>query len=449
MRKAAYIGLFLLTAAALSAQQYDTSGRLKTSCEVTNADADVIGTVIANVGTGTQPVSGTLTCDVGVGTQPVSGTVTVTATNLDVQIGGSDTVTVTATDLDIRNLTAVDTVTVTDGLGALNVIVDSGSITASDPTFTDATGTSVPANAAFVAGTDGTLTRALKTDAGGELQVDVLSSALPSGAATSANQLPDGHNVTVDNAAGAAAVNIQDGGNIITVDGTVTVGTFPDNEPFNLAQVAGAAVQTGNGAAAGAQRVSLANDSTGVIATVTTVTNLSNLPNENQQTAANSISVTPDTDNDAIGAQGAAPPGEYVAIGGVTSGATGGFLNGIPVCTEFVAVDIVTATTTLVITGVAGRHVYICSINLVTAAANNVAIVAGTGATCGTSTAGLNGGTTAAEGWNFAANGGLAQGAGLGAIMSTLASGGATGDSVCITTSAATQLSGTIGYAIY
>jgi len=223
MRKAAYIGLFLLTAAALSAQQYDTSGRLKTSCEVTNADADVIGTVIANVGTGTQPVSGTLTCDVGVGTQPVSGTVTVTATNLDVQIGGSDTVTVTATDLDIRNLTAVDTVTVTDGLGALNVIVDSGSITASDPTFTDATGTSVPANAAFVAGTDGTLTRALKTDAGGELQVDVLSSALPSGAATSANQLPDGHNVTVDNAAGAAAVNIQDGGNTITVDGAVDV----------------------------------------------------------------------------------------------------------------------------------------------------------------------------------------------------------------------------------
>lgn len=43
-----------------------------------------------------------------------------------------------------------------------------------------------------------------------------------SGLATEAKQLPDGHNVTVDNAAGAAAVNIQDGGNTITVDGTVT-----------------------------------------------------------------------------------------------------------------------------------------------------------------------------------------------------------------------------------
>jgi len=41
--------------------------------------------------------------------------------------------------------------------------------------------------------------------------------------ALAAGQLPDGHNVTVDNAAGAAAVNVQDGGNSLTVDGAVTV----------------------------------------------------------------------------------------------------------------------------------------------------------------------------------------------------------------------------------
>lgn len=35
-------------------------------------------------------------------------------------------------------------------------------------------------------------------------------------------QLADGHNVTIDNAAGVSAVNIQDGGNSITVDGTIT-----------------------------------------------------------------------------------------------------------------------------------------------------------------------------------------------------------------------------------
>jgi len=186
------------------------------------------------------------------------------------------------------------------------------------------------------------------------------------------------------------------------------------------------------------------------VTTVGTVTNLTNLPNENQQTAANSISVTPDTDNDAIGAAGAAPPGEVLDVGGRTSGAdTTGLMTGLTICSEHYAVDIVTATTTLIVTGVANRHVRICSINLVTAAANNVALVAGTGATCATSTAGINGGVTAAEGWNLAANGGIAQGGGLGEIMSTKVSGGATGDSICIITSAATQLSGTLSVAIY
>jgi phosphohistidine swiveling domain-containing protein len=67
--------------------------------------------------------------------------------------------------------------------------------------------------------------------------VSASSLPLPSGAATAANQLADGHNVTIDNAAGASAVNIQDGGNTISVDGTVAAtqsGTWtvqPGNTP--------------------------------------------------------------------------------------------------------------------------------------------------------------------------------------------------------------------------
>lgn len=57
-----------------------------------------------------------------------------------------------------------------------------------DLTAESATGAAVPAQALFVGGTDGTDLRGLKTDTGGELQVDVLSSALPSGASTAANQ---------------------------------------------------------------------------------------------------------------------------------------------------------------------------------------------------------------------------------------------------------------------
>lgn len=144
-------------------------------------------------------------------------------------------------------------------------------------------------------------------------------------------------------------------------------------------------------------------------------------------------------------ATGTAPPANAVLMGGVVSGATGGFVGGIPVCDTFANINISTATTTLIVTGVSGRHVRICSMSLVTAAANNVAFISGTGATCGTGTTGMNGNTTAATGWNFAANGGLTQGSGLGTINRT----NATGDSVCAVTSAATQLSGRISYTIY
>lgn len=56
--------------------------------------------------------------------------------------------------------------------------------------------------------------------------VSAVSLPLPTGAATLAAQTQPGidiGDVTVNNAAGAAAVNIQDGGNSITVDGTVSI----------------------------------------------------------------------------------------------------------------------------------------------------------------------------------------------------------------------------------
>ena len=57
--------------------------------------------------------------------------------------------------------------------------------------------------------------------------ISAASLPLPSGAATSAAQLADGHNVTIDNASGASAVNVQDGGNSLTVDGTFFQATQP------------------------------------------------------------------------------------------------------------------------------------------------------------------------------------------------------------------------------
>lgn len=318
------------------------------------------------------------------------------------------------------------------------------------------------------------------TDGSGALNVIVDSSALPSGAATAALQTQPGvdiGDVTVNNGTGAAAVNIQDGGNIITVDGTVAA---TQSGTWNVTNISGTvSLPTGastlteqqtqttalqiidnlpvaQGSTTSGQSGALVQGAVTTSAPSYTTAQTSPLSLQTdgdlrveiedpildvrQATAAN-LNIRSDTS----GATAAAPPARADFIGGVTSGATGGFLGGITVCDSWVPVDIVTATTVLAVTGVSGRHVYICSINLVTAGANNVAIVAGTGATCGTSTAGMNGGVTSGEGWNFAANGGIAQGSGLGAIMRTET----TGDSVCIITSAAVQLSGAIGYAIY
>lgn len=110
------------------------------------------------------------------------------------------------------------------------MLVDSSNAeigTAANPMEINATGVTLEVNLdnanddVQIFGTTGAANTAIITDVAGHLQIDVLSSALPTGAATSALQLADGHNVTVDNAAAGAAVNIQDGGNSITIDGDI------------------------------------------------------------------------------------------------------------------------------------------------------------------------------------------------------------------------------------
>jgi len=130
----------------------------------------VTGTVTAHAGTGPWPVTdngGSLTVDgtVAVSTLPaVSGTVTANAGTGPWPVtdnGGSLTVDGTVTLSALPALTAGSA-----KIGGVDL--DS-----------DATpGAAVPAVAQLVAGTDGTNARSLKTDAAGELQVDVLT--LPS-----------------------------------------------------------------------------------------------------------------------------------------------------------------------------------------------------------------------------------------------------------------------------
>ncbi len=99
-----------------------------------------------------------------------------------------------------------------------------------------------------------------------------------------------------------------------------------------------------------------------------------------------------------------------------------------------------------VATGTASKKIYVCSIHVVAAAAANVAVVEGTGTVCGTSTAGVSGfgGATAATGWNFAANGGIALGNG----DASLGAEGTSGDNLCVFNSGSGQVSGGISYVV-
>ena len=104
-----------------------------------------------------------------------------------------------------------------------------------------------------------------------------------------------------------------------------------------------------------------------------------------------------------------------------------------------------TANTQLA-SGTASKKIYICSIHVVVAAATNVALVEGTGSVCATSTAGVSGfgGATAATGWNFMANGGIALGNG----DSSLGAEGTAADNLCLFNSGSGQVSGGISYVV-
>jgi hypothetical protein len=100
------------------------------------------------------------------------------------------------------------------------------------------------------------------------------------------------------------------------------------------------------------------------------------------------------------------------------------------------------ATGTQIITGTASERIYICGIQLMVSVAQNVALVDGTGAVCVTSPTGLLGGSTAATGWNFAANGGIV----LPLTRDSWTKTSTDADNVCILQSGTAQVSGSLAY---
>ena len=108
------------------------------------------------------------------------------------------------------------------------------------------------------------------------------------------------------------------------------------------------------------------------------------------------------------------------------------------VAPTYTPINIGSATTTRIIAPAASKKTYICSIDLFAFAADNVAIVEGTGGTCGTGTAGVVGGTTTATGISFPAQGGLAKGNGASFVYATAG----TNVDFCLITSTTGPLTG-------
>ena len=107
-------------------------------------------------------------------------------------------------------------------------------------------------------------------------------------------------------------------------------------------------------------------------------------------------------------------------------------------------VSINQTTNTKLVSGVAAKKIYVCSYHWITATAQNVALVEGTGSTCATSTAGVPGfgGSSAATGDNLAANGGIAlSGGGY-----SLGQEGTAADDLCLFQSGTGQVSGGLVY---
>lgn len=100
-----------------------------------------------------------------------------------------------------------------------------------------------------------------------------------------------------------------------------------------------------------------------------------------------------------------------------------------------VAISVSTATTTEVIPLVSGKRIYVTSWDIIAGGTGTITIKYGTGSSCGTGTTSLTGA------YPLIAQAGIVKGNGLGAVLFVPA-----GNALCITTSAAVQMSGSLSY---
>ena len=236
---------------------------------------------------------------------------------------------------------------------------------------------------------------------------------------------------------------------------------LPANQSVNVSQINAVTPLMGNGASGtGAQRVTIANDSTGIISLTTGAATIGSLVANQSVNVAQVNGVTTLTGvgasgtgaqrvNDvASGTTGSAPPAQAAYQGGVTSGATGGLLTGGTICDSQGYLDMTTATTTEIAPLVSSRTIYVCSVVAMANGTTTMTFKRGTGSNCGTGT------TSVSPAFDLTAQTGFAMGNGAGVVLGAAGAGTAGGattasNALCVTSSGAVNLHVLIRYAVY
>jgi hypothetical protein len=100
-----------------------------------------------------------------------------------------------------------------------------------------------------------------------------------------------------------------------------------------------------------------------------------------------------------------------------------------------VAINVSTATTTQLVAISGSTKIYVTSFDVIAGGTGNITFEYGTGATCGTGTTALTGA------YNLTAQAGISKGSGVGAVLVV-----PSGNALCVLTSAAVQISGSVSY---
>lgn len=130
-------------------------------------------------------------------------------------------------------------------------------------------------------------------------------------------------------------------------------------------------------------------------------------------------------------APGSAAPSRALAMG-ARSGAN---LVAVSQANATAAINVSTATTTQLVALSSGQVIHVTAASVISAGTGNITFVYGTGTACGTGTTSITGA------YPLIANSGLSIGSGLGPVFVVPA-----GNALCVTTSAAVQMSGHVAY---